>query len=209
MASLETAPLVAIGPSQIDGLADLLPPATARLALRFVEPLSVLSLRHWPGDGSAALTRALVAHGLTDSPRLPQPGRALGSDPWAVWCSPSECRVLTRDAARARALAEALQPGMDPLACAIDISPGCIAIELLGADAGALLSRLVDASALPAAAGQASRLRLAGVAALVLCVRADCRWLIADRAHGHFLVGWLAHAGAALAALSGAAPGAV
>lgn len=76
------------------------------------------------------------------------------------------------------------------------LSAGGIAFELEGAAAGleALLSRLIDASAIPRVRGHGTRARLGDVAVSVLRLAEDHVWLLADRSHDRYLALWLARA---------------
>ena len=78
------------------------------------------------------------------------------------------------------------------------MSAGTLVVELQGSHAPALLSRLVDASALPAGLDQASRVRLADIAAVVWREAPDRFGLLVDRAHGHYLARWLSYAADAI-----------
>jgi hypothetical protein len=58
----------------------------------------------------------------------------------------------------------------------------------------ALLSRLVDSQSLPREGGQASRIRLVDIAAVVWRDAPDRAGLLIDRANGHYLARWLSYA---------------
>ena len=167
------------------------------VAVRRIEPLSVIALRHLPGAGES-LAAALRAAGVGG---LPSPGRALGNGQsqgtTALWRSPSEVVLLATERAAADAAMAAL--AADALACAVDQSDGTLALELQGPRVDELLHRLVDSHSLPMTLGSAVRVRLADIA--VTLVRRDHEriWLLADRSHEHYLASWLAYAGAALA----------
>jgi len=150
-------------------------------------PMHVISLRtleppdaHWMG--------ALRAGGIHE---LPRPGHFTGHDMRAVWSRPTECLALTRDAAAASALLESLRPGASALGYAVDRSAGAIAIELRGPGMDRLLARLVDASAIPKAPGQATRARMVDVGVHLLRIEDEHLWLLCDRAHADYLGAWL------------------
>ena len=167
------------------------------VAVRPIEPLAVVALRHLPGGGEA-LAAALRAAGVT---AIPAPGQALGNgrNPggWALWRSPSELTLLACERATADAAVAAL--AAEPLACAIDQTDGSLALALQGPQVDELLRRLVDSLSLPVRPGTATRARLADTAVTLVRERPDTLWLLADRSHAHHLANWLAYAGAALA----------
>jgi heterotetrameric sarcosine oxidase gamma subunit len=191
MAMLDPDALVPLSRSGLAGLAARWPASSAALSVTLIESMHVLSLRHWPGDGSAALAAALRAQGL---PPAPQPGRSSGTEPLLIWHSPNETLLLTQDAQQAQALLAALRPVPGALACAIDLSSGSLILQLRGSAVQALLSRLVDAQALPRDAGDASRVKLADIAATVWREAPDRASLLIDRANDHYLARWLSYA---------------
>ena len=167
------------------------------VAVRRIEPLAVIALRHLPGAGES-LADALCAAGVTG---VPSPGQALGNGQsqgtTALWRSPSEVVLLATERAAAEAAMAAL--AADALACAVDQSDGTLALELQGPRADELLQRLVDSHSLPMTLGSAVRARLADIAVTLVRRDHDRIWLLADRSHEHYLASWLAYAGAALA----------
>ncbi|MCE2689011.1 MAG: hypothetical protein LW862_04080 [Rubrivivax sp.] len=167
------------------------------VAVRRIEPLAVIALRHLPGAGES-LADALCAAGVTG---VPSPGQALGNGQsqgtTALWRSPSEVVLLATERAAADAAMAAL--AADALACAVDQSDGTLALELQGPRADELLQRLVDSHSLPMTLGSAVRARLADTAVTLVRLDHDRIWLLADRSHEHYLASWLAYAGAALA----------
>lgn len=172
--------------------ADRLPAATADLDVRVVEPLRVLSLRHH--DAPHTIEAACSNIGL---PPLPGAGHFSGEDPVLLWRQPREWLFIGSSVAaagRADALLAALAPGQDPLACAVDQSAGTVALALRGPKLDMLLSRLLDAGAIPRTPGEGTRARLADIAVIVLRREPDCVWLLADRANDHYLADWLAYA---------------
>ena len=191
---MATADSTALAPqSRVDlaRLATLWSESSPALTLRVVEPMRVLSLRHLQAEGARALNTVLAAHAL---PMLAQPGRFCGIESMLIWRSPDEALLLTQDDARAAALLAALQPAPGALACALDLSSGMLVVKLQGSGVGALLSRLVDAQALPREAGQGSRMRLADIAAMVWREAPDRVGLLVDRANEHYLARWLSYA---------------
>ena len=167
------------------------------VAVRRIEPLAVIALRHLPGAGES-LADALCAAGVTG---VPSPGQALGNGQsqgtTALWRSPSEVVLLATERAAADAAMAAL--AADALACAVDQSDGTLALELQGPRADELMQRLVDSHSLPMTLGSAVRARLADTAVTLVRLDHDRIWLLADRSHEHYLASWLAYAGAALA----------
>lgn len=191
MASRDTQPLAPLSRAELAGLAALWPTSSPEMALQLVEPMHVLSLRHWPDGGTAMLSAVMAENAL---PGLPRPGHCFGTEPRLIWCSPNETLLLTKDARRASALLAALRPAPGALACALDASAGTLVVEMRGANVEALLSRLVDAQALPRNPGQASRARLVDIAAVVWRDVPDHAGLLVDRANAHYLALWLGYA---------------
>jgi heterotetrameric sarcosine oxidase gamma subunit len=163
------------------------------VAVRRIEPLAVVALRHLPGAGDD-LVAALRAAGV---PVAPAPGHVVGQGPWALWRSPSEVLLLATERATSEAALAALTPAT--LACAVDQSDGTLALELQGPLVDDLLRRLIDSGSLPGVSGSAVRARLADIAVVLVRRQAKDVWLLADRSHEHYLASWLAHAGAAMA----------
>jgi heterotetrameric sarcosine oxidase gamma subunit len=166
------------------------PQPTPALAVRAVEPMHVLSLRHLPGGGLHVLTEAVAAQGL---PVAPGPGRCCGIDPLLIWRSPNEVLLLTQDAALAAAVRAALRPAPGALAVALDLSAGSLVVELHGGGVDALLTRLVDAQAIPRDPGQAWRSRLADIAAVVWRAAPDRAGMLVDRSNAHYLARWMSY----------------
>ena len=167
------------------------------VAVRRIEPLAVIALRHLPGAGES-LADALCAAGVTG---VPSPGQALGNGQsqgtTALWRSPSEVVLLATERAAADAAMAAL--AADALACAVDQSDGTLGLDLQGPRVDELLQRLVDSHSLPMTLGSAIRVRLADIAVTLVRLDHDRIWLLADRSHEHYLASWLAYAGAAVA----------
>lgn len=191
MALRDSTALAPLSRAELAGLAALWPQASSEMALQVVESMHVLSLRHLPGGGTSALSSALAENAL---PALPSPGHCSGIEPRLIWCSPNETLLLTKDASLASTLLAALQPASGALAWALDASAGTLMVEMRGANTAFLLSRLVDSQALPHDAGQASRVRLVDIAAVVWRDAHDHAGLLVDRAHGHYLARWLGYA---------------
>ena len=167
------------------------------VAVRRIEPLAVIALRHLPGAGES-LADALCGAGVTG---VPSPGQALGDGQsqgtTALWRSPSEVVLLATERAAADAAMAAL--AADALACAVDQSDGTLALELQGPRADELLQRMVESHSLPMTLGSAVRARLADIAVTLVRQGPDRIWLLTDRSHEHYLASWLAYAGAAVA----------
>lgn len=172
--------------------------AAGPVAVRRIEPLVVIALRHLPGAGEA-LAAALRAAGLT---AIPAPGQALGNGQSpgtrALWRSPNEVTLLAFERASADAAMAVL--AVEALACAVDQTDGTLALELQGSQVDELLQRLIDSQSLPVRPGTATRARLADVAVTLVRERPDTLWLLAERSHAHYLANWLAYAGEALVA---------
>jgi heterotetrameric sarcosine oxidase gamma subunit len=190
MASFDVAALAPLSRAEFAGLAALWPKSSPEMALQVVEPMHVLSLRHLPGGGTSVLSAVMAGNAL---PELPVPGHCCGIEPRLIWCSPNETLLLTKEARLASALLAALRPEPGALACALDVSAGTLVVEMKGANVEALLSRLVDAQALPRDAGQASRMRLVDIAVVVWRDAPDRAGLLIDRANVHHLALWLSH----------------
>jgi heterotetrameric sarcosine oxidase gamma subunit len=191
MALRDSAALAPLLHAELAGLTALWPKSSSALAFQVVEQMHVLSLRHLPGGGTSVLSTVMAGHAL---PGLPIPGRCRGIEPRLIWCSPNETLLLTKDASLTSALLAALRPAPGALACALDSSAGTLVVEMRGDDVEALLSRLVDSHALPRDAGQASRVRMVDIAAVVWRDAPDRAGLLIDRANGHYLARWLSHA---------------
>jgi heterotetrameric sarcosine oxidase gamma subunit len=174
------------------------------VAVRRIEPVAVVALRHLAGAG-AALARALDAAGIA---HVPAPGQALGNGKspgtWALWRSPSEVTLLAFERTSAAAAMTAV--AADTLACAVDQTDGTLALELQGPLVDDLLRRLVDSRSWPAEEGSALRARLVDIAVVLARPQPDRVWLLADRSHEHWLASWLAYAGEALTAVRSPIP---
>lgn len=195
MATTDRAALAPLSRAEVAGLATVWPKAQPVLALQVIETMHLLSLRHLSDGGLAALSTVMAAHGL---PVLPQPRRSSGTEPRLIWSSLSETLLLTHNAAQAAALLAALRPAPGALACALDMSAGTLVVMLQGRGVDALLSRTFDASAQLCETGQASRMRLADVAAVVWREAPDRVGLLVDRANDHYLARWLSYAAEAI-----------
>lgn len=164
-------------------------PVTARV----IKPLVVSTVRHLP-DAGKAVTDALRQAGV---PALPTPGHFLGplvpaqqmEGPWALWCSPTEIKVLGVDDASAKVLKAELVN--ESLACVVDQSDASLIFELTGAHLDQFLSRLLDSHSIPVRAGHASIARLGEIRATLMRHTPDRLWLMIYRSHGQYLEGWL------------------
>lgn len=164
---------------------------TSAASVRHVELLRVVALRHLPG-GDAELETALTRHGL--SGQLPRPGRFEGVDPVVAWRNPREVVLITAREEVADGVLLELRPGRHPLACAVDRSCGDMALELQGQGAGAVLSRLMDANAIPMQTHHVTHARLADIAVTVLRHADDRIWLLAEGAYASHVARWVGHA---------------
>lgn len=191
MATTDSVALAPMAGAEVAGLATLWPKSSTAISLQLVEPMHVLSLRHLPGGGASALSTVMAEHKL---PVLPGPGHSCGIEPRLIWRSPNEILLLTQDADLALALLAELRPAPGALAGALDLSAGTLVVKLQGGNVEALLSRLVDAHALPRGTDQASRVRLADIAAVVWRDAPNHVGLLVDRANDHYLVRWMSYA---------------
>jgi heterotetrameric sarcosine oxidase gamma subunit len=165
--------------------------ATAGVRAQFVEPLRVVALRAI-GDGIDSLRDALSAHKLA----LAEPGRFAGDDPAVLWRSPTEWLLVATSDPVADDVLRALTPGRHRAACAIDQSAGVATVALEGEAIDALLSRLIDANAIPREAGHGTRARLGDIAVTIVRRAQDRAWLVADRSVEGYLTDWIAYAAA-------------
>ena len=181
-----------VAPSSPPGLSwrAALPPATSALRVSLADGLRVLVFRHLAG-GAAGTDEVLAAHGL---PSLPAPGMCLGNDPWQVWTGPTESLLLTSDDDLADGVVAALHPGCHRLACVLDQSAGWLAFDLLGAGVDALLSHLLDASAIPKQAGLGARARCMDIRTVVMRVASDRVLLVVEAPHGSYAAQWIGDA---------------
>jgi heterotetrameric sarcosine oxidase gamma subunit len=161
--------------------------AHALVQARVLWPMHVVSLRTLEPQATQWMA-ALRAAGIHE---LPRPGCFTGGDLRAVWSRPMECLALTQDATAASVLLDLLRPGATALGCAVDRTPGVIAIEFCGPGIERLLARLVDASAIPMAPGQATRARMVDVGVHLLRIEDEQLWLLCDRPHVDYLAAWL------------------
>lgn len=155
------------------------PAITAILGLRRLPALRVVSLRH--------------AAGSTFTPAA-EAGRVVGDGPRWLWRSPTEQLWIGDDEAAAQSVIAAHAPGIDPLVVAVDQTAGVAAWSLERSAWQLLLPRLIDASAMPGAAGWGTRARLADVAVTLLRIDDNELWLLAAREVEGYLLAWLTHA---------------
>ena len=169
------------------------------VAIRSLETLHVLALRHLPG-GAQAIAQALRPLGIDT---LPTAGRLACSaegaaGPCVLWRSPSEWTLVSTDPHPVQVVEQALQAtALDGQACAVNLSDGVMGLDLNGPQVNALLMRLMDAASLPRQAGQATRVRLVDVPVTLVRFGEHHLWLLADRSHDHTIAAWLAYACAA------------
>jgi sarcosine oxidase gamma subunit len=162
-------------------------PGTPRA--RRVPGLRVVSLRWLDGDDSAR--QAMEGRGL---PWVTAPGTLSGTDPIVAWRAPHERVLLGPSGAPLDALLGELAPGCQPDALAVDLSESAAVFSLDGPGLDDWLAHLVDASAIPRAAGRAATCRMADIAALLLRLAPDRLWLLVDVALVAYVEHWLAHA---------------
>jgi hypothetical protein len=171
------------------GLNAELPAFTRALKVSVVEGLRVLVLRHLAG-GAAEVDAAFAAAHLD---ALPKSGSCLGGDPWQVWIGPTECLLVTTHGSIAEGLLAALRPGRASLCCALDQSAAWLVFELLGSGVDDVLSRLLDASAIPRHAGSGACARFMDISAVVMRLERDRAWLAVERPHGTYATEWIGH----------------
>ena len=164
-------------------------PALHGVSARALDTINVLALRHLPG-GQNALLVAVQSVGFDV---LPPPGHFIGTDPWLMWRSATEYVLITTRAEPSQRVHAALAPGMNGLACTIEQSAGIWPLEFTGAGIDALFARLADAQSMPRHPGQGRSLRLVDIAVVMLRLAPERLLLLADRAHGPYLVHWLEH----------------
>lgn len=186
-----------LAPGPLDSwLHPLLPVPTAalsvrvRVRVRVMHGLRVLALRHLAG-GKTNLISAVAKHGLS---LLPGPGTWRGIEPCMLWTSTSEYLLLTTSAQAADDVLQALPADSQCLAYALDQSAGYVALELCGPGLDALLSRLMDATAVPQQAGRATRTRFMDVAVVALRKQAQGALMLFDRSQADYAVRWIRYA---------------
>ena len=158
----------------------------AGLRLSEVEPLRVVAVRMLPGADSswvAGLGEAGVG-------ALPEPGRCEGQAVRALWRSPTEVWLVTQQGDLLDSVLQALRPGVNPAACAIDHSAGTVGIELQAPDVSGFLAHLVDPCGIPAQPGQATRARCMDLGVVLMRLDEQRIWLLADRPVAGYLVAW-------------------
>ena len=176
-------------PEAYQELGEVLPLTVDSTTLRVVEGLRVVYLRYLE-HGVQSVESALLHQNLKP---LPQPYTCAGPDPWQVWINPTESLVITSQSAIADSLLNALQPGRDILACALDQSAGYLWLELTGQHVDGVLTRLIEAYANTQIGGQSTRARLMDIS--VTLIRTDPnRVLVAvDRPQGLYAFQWIAY----------------
>lgn len=181
---------------------ELISATTDAPGCRLLSGVTAVSVRFLPGDTAAQA--AMLALGL---PWVKSPGEMAGSDPLVCWCGPQELVCVGLDAAPLNPLLASLAPGRQDLALAIDISEAIAVFELHGPQLDRWLHHLVDAAAVPMAAGCVTRCRFADVSALLLRHSIDRLWLVVERPFAPYASNWLLHAHAgALVGLSAPDP---
>jgi heterotetrameric sarcosine oxidase gamma subunit len=125
-------------------------------------------------------------------PQDPDPATAWGRDgPLIARLQPEEAVVIGPPGAIIDALLAALAPGPASEAIAIDLTHGALVIALEGPRLDEWLAHLVDAAALPRAAGRCCRCRFVDVPALLVRLAAERLWLVVDRALAPYVTDWL------------------
>jgi hypothetical protein len=161
--------------------------------VRPVHGLTVITIRHFPGDTHAA--EAIRAQGLV----WPNgPGELIGHEPWLAWRSPNETIALAFAAQPLAAVLAALAPGQSDSAMAANLTDALAVFELHGPRIDDWLAHVVDASAIPREPGRCTRCRLADVAGMLLRLDSERLWLLVDAPVGAYVENWLAfsHEGA-------------
>jgi sarcosine oxidase gamma subunit len=161
--------------------------------VRRVHGLTVITVRHFPGDTRAA--EAIRAQGLV---RPNSPDELIGNDPWLAWRSPNETIALAFAAQPLAAVLAALAPGQSESAMAANLSDALAVFELHGPRLDDWLAHLVDAAAIPRVPGRCTRCSLADVAVMLLRLESERLWLLVDVPVGAYVENWLAlsHEGA-------------
>jgi hypothetical protein len=167
-----------------------LPAPSPGLRVSLVDDMRVVVIRHLPG-GAAAADEVLAANNL---PALPAPGTCVGDDPWQVWLGPSEGLLLTTNDTLVDRVLPALSPGCRPLTCVLDQSAAWLVFDLLGGGVDALLSRLLDDSAIPRHTGQGVRARFMDIRGVVMRAGPDRVLVAVDRSQGGSAAQWISQA---------------
>lgn len=153
-----------------------------------LDDITVITLRHTGDDHQARNVVQALALEWPSSP-----GTLTGNGPWLAWRSPQETLALGLTHAALQDLLERLAPGRCDTALAIDLSEALVVFELRGPQLDAWLAHLVDASAIPRAAGSVWRCRLADVPVLLLRLDSERVWLVAERPIAPYLSNWLSY----------------
>lgn len=147
--------------------------------------MGAVAVHHLADDESAA--RALAQIGLA----APGSGRCSGEGYIVAWHSPKVWLVLGQAGATLQALCDTLGPGGSDHALAVDVSDAVTLLELRGAGLQPWLARLIDADALPAAAGACVRCRFMDIPVLLLRLAEDIIWLAVDHPLLPYVQDWL------------------
>jgi len=165
-------------------MAEEAPLQVAGLAVRHEAAAPAAALRYFSaqGDFAAALRRAGTP--------LPATGQALeaGRDLILAWRAPGETLCLCGGEAQLQELQRTVAAAAD--GCLVTLTGGLSVVHLTGTRIEELLCRLGGSAATPAP-GQAQRGRLADVAVLAVCVRAQQVRLVVDRGYAEHLLGWI------------------
>ena len=169
-------------------MADLLSSKAARPGCREVSGLHIATLRHLPDDRAAAACVAALA-----LPWPLDPGVLAGDDPYLAWRSPTECLLIGTDAQPVSHLLETLAPGRSETAMACEMAEALAVFELYGPKLDDWLCHLVDSLSIPRERGRSSRARMVDIPVLLLRLRSDQLWLLADRTIAPYIRNWLTY----------------
>lgn len=116
-----------------------------------------------------------------------------GGDPWMIWRSPAERIAVATSPNKLQTLLADLRPGCSEAGCAVDLGEAIAVWHLDGGALAGVMTRLADASALPAP-GSATRLRWADVSVILMRLSQSEALLLADATLEPYLDDWWAYA---------------
>jgi sarcosine oxidase gamma subunit len=169
----------------IDGIIE-----AAGLSISLERALSAASLRYLDRAGAYARAAEQVL-----KVRLPAvleavtvSSAAAGAECILAWRNPTETLLLSAHAADFAQMSAQLVDAAD--GCTVDQSGGLWAVRIRGGRIADLLMRLGSSATIPQL-GEARTGRIAELAVLALCVRAEETLLVFDRVHAEHLLGWI------------------
>lgn len=170
-------------------MVDLIAARAGLPGCRALPQVTAVTVRHFPGDTTAADAALHLGLGWPESP-----GMVTGADPWLAWRGPYETIALSRNPGALRPLLALLGAGRSETAFAADLSEALVVVELHGPWLDEWLSHLVDALSIPYRPGQVTRARLADVAVMMLRLATDRVWVLAERPIRAYVEEWLTYA---------------